>query len=119
MVSGFLVHFLLSGLVSVIVVLAIFFWINGRSSKLDTRSYDDDFNAGDMMSRYIVDKPDVEPDPYKALDAYKLRTTKQRPEPKHDAEPLVEPEPDSPPGEATSLDEIIDSALNSDKPDED
>ena len=132
MVSGIIVTTFLVIIGICGIVFGIFMWMNFRSSSLDTRAYDENFDAGDMMSRYRMDKGDQEEDPYQALKRFELNDNRSAPASSStdSADPAAEPLEQSSHGlaawspDSTSaaeepvdpVDELLDKVLGPGKP---
>mgnify|MGYP000984077349 CR=1 FL=1 len=80
MVTEMLVKVLVLGALFGVVCFVFFYWLNRKEGGLDRRSYDEDFDAGKMVSSYKYNRvtEDDLTDPEKELSAYKYR----RPPPK-------------------------------------
>jgi hypothetical protein len=76
-VGGIIIKLLIGAIVLGAVGVWFFTWLNTKDSRLDHRSYDDDFQAGDMFHDYKVHgrQPEDNVDPAAELRDYQVKHT--------------------------------------------
>lgn len=79
-VGGIIIKLLVGAIVVGAVCIWFFTWLNTKDSKLDHRSYDDDFHAGDMFHDYKVQQPHPDDDinPAEELREYQVKRQPQK-----------------------------------------